>query len=153
GADEGHLVGVLGDLREDAADIDAGQVGLYGTDDAAVLGWGLHLGVESFHVGRTAAQPEPDDRGVFRGLPSFVCAGPKPEQIRQHEAAETEGADLEEVASGCPLAVAPLSGAEEIEHELLLCCARAPGYEGPLKAGSGRQPVAGSPLKKELHIC
>ena len=68
GADDGQLVGALGHFREDAAELDAGQTGRRRTDGAAEFDGRVRLGVEGFDLGRPAAEPEPDDGGVARGL-------------------------------------------------------------------------------------
>ena len=67
GADEGHLVG---DARPCAGRCRPARCrGRWsdGAGDRAELGRGGHLGIEGFDVGRAAAQPEPDDRGLARG--------------------------------------------------------------------------------------
>ena len=114
-ADEGHLVGDAGHLREDAAELDAGHVGLHGADDAAELGRGGHLGVEGFDVRGAAAEPEPDDRGVARRLAVCGRRGAGAEQVGQHQAAQAERADLEEVAARGAVAVGLADGSTRAE--------------------------------------
>jgi hypothetical protein len=115
-AHERHLVGLLCHLRKDAADLDAGHVGLHGADDAAELGRCGHLRVECLDVSWTAAEPEPDDGRVAGWLALLRRAGASPQQIGQHEAAsaQTQRADFEEVAASGAFAVGPLAGRPDL---------------------------------------
>ncbi len=119
-AHKGHLVGVTGHLREDSAQLDAGDVGLDRADSAAVLDGSGHLGVESFDLGGTAAEPEPDDRGGFGGLTGLGGGGTGAEEVGQHQTAHAQGADLEEVATGGAVARGPAAGRQQVEHDTLL---------------------------------
>ena len=71
-SDEGHAVGDASHLREDATDLDAGDVGLHRADRASVFDWRGHLWVEGLDVRRSAPEPKPDDGGVA----SLAALGP-----------------------------------------------------------------------------
>ena len=66
------------------------------------------LGVEGFDVGRAAAEPEPDDGGVARGLALCGGAARAPQQVGQHEAAEAERPTLRKSRRLAPSQVVPL---------------------------------------------
>ena len=103
-------------LREDAAELDAGHVGLDRADGAAELGRSRHLRVESFDVRRAAAQPEPDDRGVARRLSRGGRCRAGAQQIGEREAAQSQGADLQEIAARAAVTCLPLPIAPNLEH-------------------------------------
>src|SRR5262249_15952263 len=63
----------------------------------------------------------PDDRGVASGPAGRRLRCSRPQQVRQHQTAHAEGADLEEVATGGAVAVGSLAGTPELEHGSLLC--------------------------------
>jgi hypothetical protein len=69
------LSGPRGELREDAADLDAGQGRLDLADGAAELGGRGRLGVEGFDLCRPAPEPQPDDRGVADALADVAGRG------------------------------------------------------------------------------
>ena len=140
-AHEGHLVGVLGDLREDAADLDAGDVGLHGADGAAVLDRRGHLGVERFDLGGPAAEPKPDDGGVACRPTFGRRLRPSAQQVGQHEAAHAECADLEEVAASRAVAIHGAAGFTELEHAWVLVM--VPRTRAGSRPKEGRRPAAG----------
>src|SRR5262249_26529755 len=123
-------------LGENPAQLDAGYARCHRADDATELGRGGHFRVEGFDVGRTASEPEPDDRGVFRGFATGSGGRPSTKQVGQQKGrgTEAEGADFEEVAARGAVTVGPIAGSPELEHDRSFCNARAPR----LRSAGGR---------------
>src|SRR5262249_20807921 len=102
----------------------------------------LHLGVERLDLGGATTQPQPDDRGAAGGFALGFRLGTRPEEVRQRQAAEAQGTDLEEVTARGAVAVGSRAGTAEEKHGASLPRkAQSWGWE------SGRQEEAGAPLK------
>ena len=96
-ADDRELVGDARVHRQMFADVDAGDIGADGAEVAAVFCRGVRLHVVHFHVRRPAGEPDEDDGGVGRMLGLAL-------QFPRHDAsgaetAQSEGAELEEIAA------------------------------------------------------
>ena len=97
------LVGEVGDLREQLADADAGDLRGDGRERAAELERRGRLGVPGVELRRPAPQPEQDDR-LALGQSNRRPAWPAAEQVGQRQAQDAAGADLQEGPAGQPLA-------------------------------------------------
>ncbi len=119
-AHHGQLVGVLGHLRKDAAELDARQTSGDVADGAAELDGRVRLGVEGFDLRGAASEPEPDDRGIACGFSLRHGGGAGAKEVGQHKAAESERADFEEVAAAGAVAVGPVARPGQMEHGSIL---------------------------------
>lgn len=95
-ANEAELVGALGQTWEQLANVKTRHVGVNGTKHAAVRDRGIRLEIKRLQMRRPAAEIEQDDGGVA-GLISGGGAGL--EQVRQSEAAESQGAEPQKIAA------------------------------------------------------
>ncbi len=72
-----------------------------------------------------AAQPKPDDRGVLGGLAGFPGAGPCAQQVGQHQAAQPQRTNFEEITARAAVAIGSRAGTEQVQHGwLLVVCLR-----------------------------
>src|SRR5262249_39240334 len=94
------------------------------------------------------SQPEPDDRGILGCFAAGACRGPGPQEVGQQQAAHSQRANFEKVATRTPVAVDPGAGSPQIEHGSLLFDVPARPYPNGLVVGrlSGLWQVAGFPL-------
>ena len=113
--DEGELVGLLGEAREQLANLHAGDVGADGPELAANLAGCVGLEVEHVDVRRPAGQVDVDD-----GLVGLARAGERfeLEQLREGQAASSHATDLEEFTARKPVAVGVAGDAlaKEVDH-------------------------------------
>ena len=111
------LSAILACKRQQLADLHAGHVGLDRLEFATIFDRGVRLEVVHVHVTGAAVQVDHDD-GLVRRLPRASPLCPKAKHVRQAQAANAEGADLEEIPAGYAI-TKPLVGAEDIQHELV----------------------------------
>jgi hypothetical protein len=102
GADDGKLVGVAGEEGEVLADIDAGDAGGDGFEEASDFGGGFGLEVPGILVGG-AAPHEEEDAGLGAsegGAEVGVGGGAALEELGEREPEEAEAAGAEDIAAG-----------------------------------------------------
>src|SRR5437870_5227299 len=120
GADEGALVHVPGDLRQQLADADAGDARWDGAVGPANIDRSAWLGIERLEMARAAAEKDEDARrlavaGAARpALARLGFADAPP--VGEGEPEEADAADLENLPTGDPLAIARFSVAD-LEHD------------------------------------
>ena len=114
-ADDGELVGDLRVQRQRFAEVEAGDVRLDRLIRPAILRRRIGFGIVGLELRRPAVHPEQNHGGVGGGAGFLAGCRAQAQQIRQRQASQAEGADLQERAarhaftrSRCP--------AEQVQH-------------------------------------
>ncbi len=112
-ANDGVLVGHLGEQRKMLADFNAAHVRFDRIEFSAKFARSIRLEIEHVLVGRTATQMNIDDRLLRR---AGAGKGFRPQQASQTQAADSRP-DLQKAPPGNPIAIPLLRAAGDVEHE------------------------------------
>ena len=113
GANDRELIHHAGHLREEFADLDAGDVGGDGVKFAANAGGGFRFDVPHVLVWRATSEEDHDDGLVIE---FFRGGGFGLEKLGEGGPAEAEAADAEEAATGHAIAEGFAFGSGNCEH-------------------------------------